>query len=41
MTCGFTEDVGPEGDFGGVHFLSEGDADGTEGFVSFWCWDGA
>lgn len=35
MTCRFTEDVGPEGDFGGVHFLSEGYADGAEGFVPF------
>jgi len=35
VTCGFTEDVGPEGDFGRVHFLSEGDTNGAKGFVSF------
>lgn len=35
LTRGLTEDVGPEGDFGRVHFLSEGDADVAKGFVSF------
>lgn len=39
MTCGLTEDVGPEGDFGRVHFLSEGDANGAKGFVSFFFFD--
>ena len=36
-TRGFTEDVGSEGYFGSMHFLSEGDADVTKGFVSFVC----
>ena len=34
MTRGFTEDVGPEGYFGGVHPLSEGDTNVAKGFVS-------
>lgn len=33
MTGGFTEDIGPQGNFGGVHFLSEGDAEGAKGVV--------
>jgi len=36
LTCGFAEDVGSEGDFGGMHPLREGDADVTKGFMS-WC----
>ena len=35
LTSRFAEDVGPEGDLGGVHFLCEGDADVAKGFVSF------
>lgn len=34
VTCGFTEDVGPKRDFGGVHLLSEGNANVAKGFVS-------
>lgn len=36
LTCGFAEDVGPEGDFGGMHPLCQGDTDVAKGFMS-WC----